>query len=53
MVIKSFSICHLILCAKYIHLYKSIGNAFTVRRYNVLPEWTIRLLHYKSLLNVI
>ncbi len=46
MVIKSFSICHLILCAKYIHLYKSIGNAFTVRRYNVLPNMNEQYVYY-------
>ncbi len=46
MVIKRFSVCHLILCAKYIYLYKLIGDAFTVRCYNVLPKTNEQYIYY-------
>ncbi len=43
MVIKSFSV---ILCAKYIYLYKLIGNAFIVRCYNALPNMNEQYIYY-------
>ncbi len=45
MVIKKF-LCHLILCAKCIYLYKLIGHAFTVRCYNVLPNMNEQYMYY-------
>ncbi len=43
MLIKSFSV---ILCAKYIYLYKLISNAFIVRCYNALPNMNEQYIYY-------